>query len=305
MIYTITFNPAIDYIMYVPDCVEGEVNRTESEKLLAGGKGINVSTVLTSLGVQNTALGFIAGSTGDMIEQILKKQGINADFIRIKDGMSRINVKIKAQKETEINGQGPPISKKAVDELYNKLDALKKGDILVLAGSVPRTMPNTVYRDIMAYLKDKDVDIVVDAAGDLLSNALKYKPFLIKPNNYELGEFFGVELKTRSEVIPYAKKMRDRGARNVLVSMAGEGAVFVGERGEVYEIEAPRGKVVNSTGAGDSMVAGFVAGYVEKRDCLRALRMGLSSGSAAAFSETLPTAEEIQKIYKQIEKIAL
>lgn len=300
MIYTITFNPALDYIMYVPKCVTGAVNRTSSEKILAGGKGINVSTVLKNLGVENTALGFTAGFTGMEIENALTKMGINADFIRLDEGLTRINVKIKSDEETEINGQGPDIPKEAVDKLYKKLDALKEGDILVLAGSIPKTLPDTIYCEIMEYLSGRGVDIVVDATRDLLSNVLKYKPFLIKPNNHELGEIFNVELKTRSQVIPYAKKMQEMGARNVLVSMAGEGAVFIGEGGESYESEAPKGKVINSTGAGDSMVAGFIAGYIEKKDCQYALKMGLSSGSASAFSEDLATAEEIKKVYESI-----
>ena len=300
MIYTITFNPALDYIMLVPRCVEGEVNRTESEKIMAGGKGINVSIVLNNMGVENTALGFISGFTGGEIESILNKMGCKTDFIRLDNGFSRINVKIKSDKETEINGQGPHISDEAVKKLYEKLDTLSDGDTLVLAGSIPSTLPDSIYCEIMDYLKDKKLNIVVDATRDLLVNVLKYKPFLIKPNNHELGEIFGVELKTRDEVVPYAKKMQEMGARNVLVSMAGEGAVLADENGEVYESEAPKGKLVNSTGAGDSMVAGFLAGYMEKKDFLYAFKMGLSAGSASAFSEDLSTKEEILKVYKTI-----
>lgn len=300
MIYTITFNPALDYIMSVPHCIEGQVNRTETEKLLAGGKGINVSYVLNNLGVENTALGFIAGFTGGEIERILKDAGCRTDFIRLDDGFSRINVKIKSDKETEINGQGPDIPQSAIDALYKRLDALQSGDILVLAGSIPKTLPSSAYCDIMARLDGRGLDIVVDATGDLLVNVLKYKPFLIKPNNHELGEIFNVELKTRDEVVPYAKKIREMGARNVLVSMAGEGAVFVGEDGSVYQSEAPRGKVVNSTGAGDSMVAGFICGCTESGDFQTALKMGLSAGSASAFSENLATRDEILNIYKSL-----
>ncbi len=300
MIYTITFNPALDYIMTVPRCVEGAVNRTEREKIMAGGKGINVSVALNNMGVENTALGFVSGFTGEEIENILNKMGCRTDFIYLDKGFSRINVKIKSEKETEINGQGPDISSDAVKALYEKLDNLSDGDMLVLAGSVPNTLPDSVYCEIMRRLERKNLNITVDAARDLLVNVLKYKPFLIKPNNHELGEIFGVELKTRSEVIPYAKKLREMGARNVLVSMAGEGAVFAGENGEVYESEAPKGKLVNSTGAGDSMVAGFLAGYIEKKDFHHAMKMGLAAGSASAFSEELATMEEIQKIYKTI-----
>ena len=226
--------------------------------------------------------------------------GCKTDFIRLDNGFSIINVKIKSDKETEINGQGPHISDEAVKKLYEKLDTLSDGDTLVLAGSIPSTLPDSIYCEIMDYLKDKKLNIVVDATRDLLVNVLKYKPFLIKPNNHELGEIFGVELKTRDEVVPYAKKMQEMGARNVLVSMAGEGAVLADENGEVYESEAPKGKLVNSTGAGDSMVAGFLAGYMERKDFLYAFKMGLSAGSASAFSEDLATKEEILKVYKTI-----
>lgn len=300
MIYTITFNPALDYIMVVPSCRNGEVNRTESEKIMAGGKGINVSIVLNNMGVENTALGFISGFTGGAIENILADMNCKTDFIKLDNGFSRINVKIKSDTETEINGQGPDISDSAVKKLYEKLDSLNDGDTLVLAGSIPSSLSDSIYCEIMDYLKDKKLNIVVDATKDLLVNVLKFKPFLVKPNNHEIGEIFGVELKTRSEVVPYAKKMQEMGAKNVLVSMAGEGAVFVGENGEVYESEAPKGKLVNSTGAGDSMVAGFLAGYMEKQDFMYALKMGLSAGSASAFSENLATKEEILNVFKTI-----
>ena len=300
MIYTITFNPALDYIMVVPSCRNGEVNRTESEKIMAGGKGNNVSIVLNNMGVENTALGFISGFTGGAIENILADMNCKTDFIKLDNGFSRINVKIKSDTETEINGQGPDISDGAVKKLYEKLDSLNDGDTLVLAGSIPSSLSDSIYCEIMDYLKDKKLNIVVDATKDLLVNVLKYKPFLVKPNNHEIGEIFGVELKTRSEVVPYAKKMQEMGAKNVLVSMAGEGAVFVGENGEVYESEAPKGKLVNSTGAGDSMVAGFLAGYMEKQDFMYALKMGLSAGSASAFSENLATKEEILNVFKTI-----
>ena len=292
MIYTITFNPALDYIMVVPSCRSGEVNRTESEKIMAGGKGINVSIVLNNMGVENTALGFISDFTGGAIENILADMNCKTDFIKLDNGFSRINVKIKSDTETEINGQGPDISDGAVKKLYEKLDSLNDGDTLVLAGSIPSSLSDSIYCEIMDYLKEKKLNIVVDATKDLLVNVLKYKPFLVKPNNHEIGEIFGVELKTRSDVIPYAKKMQEMGAMNVLVSMAGEGAVFVGE--------APKGKLVNSTGAGDSMVAGFLAGYMEKQDFMYALKMGLSAGSASAFSENLATKEEILNVFKTI-----
>ncbi len=299
MIYTVTFNPSIDYIVTVEDLKLGEVNRTSKELMFPGGKGINVSMVLKNLGFDNTALGFLAGFTGDSIEQMLKANGVTTDFIKVKEGVSRINVKIRASEESEINGMGPAISKDDIDELYKKLDKLKDGDVLCLAGSIPSVMPSTMYSDIMKYLEGKDIKIVVDATRDLLVNVLEYKPFLIKPNNHELGEIYNVTLKTREEVVPYAKKMQEAGARNVLISMAGEGAVLVAEDGSVYMSEAPKGKVVNSVGAGDSMVAGFVSGYLESGDYKQALRKGLLTGSASAFSEELATKEEVEKLGEQ------
>lgn len=228
MIYTVTFNPSIDYIVTVDDLKLGYVNRTSAELMFPGGKGINVSMVLSNLGVENTALGFLAGFTGESIQKMLEENGVNADFIRVKEGITRINVKIRAQQESEINGMGPSIQEEDIQELYRKFDQIQDGDILVLAGSIPSIMPETMYRDIMEYLKEKDIKIVVDATKDLLVNVLKYKPFLIKPNNHELGEIYGVELKTRDDVVPYAKKMQEQGARNVLVSEAGEGGSFSG-----------------------------------------------------------------------------
>jgi 1-phosphofructokinase len=300
MIYTITFNPAIDYIVSVADYRGGAVNRSSSEKLLAGGKGINVSTVLMNLGHENTALGFLAGFTGDEINRILDEMGVKTDFIKLKDGYTRINVKLKCSEETEINGQGPSITNDALDELMKKLDALQDGDFLVLAGSIPSTLPDTIYCDIMARLSDKKLNIVVDATGDLLVNVLQYHPFLIKPNNHELGEIFGKVLKSDDEIIECAKALQKKGARNILVSMAGDGGIFVGENGEIIKSLPPQGKVVNSTGAGDSMVAGFIAGYLETGDYRTAFLMGLSAGSASAFSENLATGEEVRTIYGTI-----
>ena len=300
MIYTVTFNPSLDYIVTVPHFTCGMVNRTSEEKIFPGGKGINVSMVLKNLGLENTALGFYAGFTGNELERLIREKGIRADFIPVKEGMTRINVKMRSDEESEINGQGPAISEADIKTLYEKLDRLSDGDVLVMAGSIPDVMPQTIYMDIMKYLADKDLKIVVDATKDLLVNVLQYHPFLIKPNNHELGEIFGVKIGNKADVITYAKKMQEMGAKNVLVSMAGEGAVFVGENGEVYESEAPKGKLVNSTGAGDSMVAGFLAGYMEKQDFMYALKMGLSAGSASAFSENLATKEEILNVFKTI-----
>ena len=257
MIYTVTFNPSLDYIVNVPGFTCGRVNRTREEKIFPGGKGINVSMVLKNLGYENTALGFYAGFTGNELQRLVEEKGICADFIPVAEGMSRINVKIRGDEESEINGQGPAILNDDIEKLYEKLEKLRDGDILVMAGSIPDVMPQTIYMDIMKYLADRNLKIVVDATKDLLVNVLQYHPFLIKPNNHELGEIFGVTFKERSEVIPYAKKLQKMGAKNVLISMAGDGAVLVAEDGNVYESEAPKGKVVNSVGAGDSMVAGF------------------------------------------------
>ncbi|MBQ1193811.1 MAG: 1-phosphofructokinase [Lachnospiraceae bacterium] len=300
MIYTVTFNPALDYAVKLEKFHSGEVNRTKEEQILPGGKGINVSVVLTNMGVENVMLGFVAGFTGKEIVRLLEEQGCKNDFIEI-CGMSRINVKIKADNETEINGKGPDIDNEALKMLYNKLDTLKGGDMLVLAGSIPSSLPDDIYMKIMERLSSGNIKFIVDATKDLLVNVLKYKPFLIKPNKYELGEIFGVEIKTNAEVIKYAKKLADEGAENVLVSMAGEGAVLVTKNGNVYESKAPKGIVVNSVGAGDSMVAGFIAGYLENGDLEHAFKMGISAGSASAFSKNLARAEEIKRVYEALE----
>lgn len=300
MIYTVTFNPSLDYIVLVDDFKLGLTNRTSSELILPGGKGTNVSTVLKNLGFESTALGFVAGFTGNEIVKRLNDMGIKSDFISIENGISRINLKLKSIDGTEINGAGPDISEEKVNELMDKLNQLKEGDVLVLAGSIPSSMSDNIYRDIMADLKDRGVMIVVDATKDLLLNVLEYHPFLIKPNNHELGEIFDVKLTTREEVIPYGRKLQEKGARNVLVSMAGEGAVLIAEDGQVFDTPAPKGKLINGVGAGDSMVAGFVAGWIEKQDYEYAFHMGVASGSASAFSENLATKEEIINVYNQV-----
>ena len=300
MIYTVTFNPSLDYIVSVEDFKLGLTNRTSSELILPGGKGINVSTVLGNLGIENTALGFLAGFTGKEIERRLKEMGVASDFIEINEGVSRINLKLKSIDGTEINGSGPVISAEDVEKLMEKLDKLGEGDVLFLAGSIPSSMPDDMYQKIMAKLDGKGVMIVVDATRDLLLNVLEYHPFLIKPNNHELGEIFDVELLTRESVVPYAKKLQEKGAGNVLISMAGEGAVLVAEDGQVFEEPAPKGRLVNGVGAGDSMVAGFVAGWMEKKDYEHAFHMGIAAGSASAFSENLATKEEIEAVYGQI-----
>lgn len=300
MIYTVTFNPSLDYIVSVDDFKLGLTNRTSSELILPGGKGTNVSTVLKNLGFESTALGFVAGFTGNEIVKRLNDMGIKSDFISIENRISRINLKLKSIDGTEINGAGPDISEEKVNELMDKLNQLKEGDVLVLAGSIPSSMSDNIYRDIMADLKDRGVMIVVDATKDLLLNVLEYHPFLIKPNNHELGEIFDVKLTTREEVIPYGRKLQEKGARNVLVSMAGEGAVLIAEDGQVFDTPAPKGKLINGVGAGDSMVAGFVAGWIEKQDYEYAFHMGVASGSASAFSENLATKEEIINVYNQV-----
>ena len=300
MIYTVTFNPSLDYIVSVNDFQLGLTNRTDSELILPGGKGINVSTILMNLGIDSTAFGFAAGFTGEEIIREVEAMGIRSDFIKIDSGISRINLKLKNIDGTEINGSGPEISEEKIEELLRKLDILGEGDILVLAGSIPASMPADMYSTIMERLQHKNVTFIVDATKDLLINVLKYKPFLIKPNNHELGELFDVKLTTREEVIPYGKKLQKQGARNVLISMAGEGAVLVAEDGSVYEAPAPKGTLVNAVGAGDSMVAGFMAGYMEKQDYEYAFHMGIAAGSASAFSENLATREEIEAVYQQI-----
>lgn len=300
MIYTVTFNPSLDYIMEVNDFKAGMVNRSESELMQAGGKGINVSIVLKNLGLESEALGFIAGFTGDEIENRVRQYGCNTDFIKLKEGISRINVKLRGKEESEINGGGPHIDDSSLNELYSKLNTLKNDDILVLAGSIPKSLPEDIYEKIMDRLKDRNIKVVVDATKDLLVNVLKYKPFLIKPNNHELGEIFNKELKTDDEIINCAKELQRMGAQNVLISMAGDGAILIGENGEVHKSNVPKGKVKNSVGAGDSMVAGFIYGYLKNNDLLEALKMGVATGSASAFSDELATKDEVDNLLKQL-----
>lgn len=300
MIYTVTFNPALDYVVRVKDFKLGEVNRTYSEQLFYGGKGINVSAVLAALGVKSTALGFVAGFTGDEIERGVKTLGFSSDFIHVKEGMSRINVKLKSNEESEINGMGPIITREDVEILFSKLDRLQEGDSLVLSGSIPASIDDRIYETIMERLSDRKIQITVDAEKRLLFNVLKYHPFLIKPNNYELGEMFGVKLQNQKAVELYARRLQEQGARNVLVSMAGDGALLITETGETYYQEAAKGAVRNSVGAGDSMVAGFLAGYLQKGDFAHALKLGTASGGATAFSDDLGTGEEIWKLYETL-----
>ena len=304
MVYTVTFNPSLDYIVSVEDFQLGKTNRTAKEQMLPGGKGINVSTVLKNLGIPNIALGFSAGFTGEEIKRRVEEMGLASDFINLQNGYSRINVKMKDFDGTEINGQGPDISPAETEKLLEKLDGLKEGDVLVLAGSIPRTMPDSIYSDILRRLDGKGILTVVDATGELLLHVLEYSPFLIKPNNHELGEIFQVKLETREDVVPYARKLQEKGARNVLVSMAGQGAVLLDEMGQVHMLPVPKGKLVNAVGAGDSMVAGFLAGWLTKKDYEYAFRMGISAGSASAFSENLATKKEIEEVYRQVSQSA-
>lgn len=300
MIYTVTFNPSLDYIVSVKDFRPGMTNRTSSELMLAGGKGINVSIVLGNLGIKSTALGFIAGFTGDEIVRRLHNGGINSEFIKINDGISRINIKLKSIDGTEINGQGPLIDSSHIEQLMNRLRRLESGDVLVLAGSIPAGISDNIYKDIMDMLKDKGVQIVVDATSRLLTNVLEYNPFFIKPNQHELGDIFNVTLNTQEEVIPYALELKKMGAVNVCVSMGGKGAILVADDGNVYKAKAPDGILKNSVGAGDSLVAGFLSGWIEKKDYEYAFRKGVATGSASAFSERLATNGEVNDLIGKV-----
>lgn len=291
MIYTVTFNPAVDYVLYMDTLDLGLVNRSVREEIYYGGKGINVSSVLKNLGTESAALGFVAGFTGEEVERGLKQAGIRTDFIRLEKGLTRINVKIKSAEETDVNGSGPEIGPEALGRLFEKLDELGEGDVLCLAGSIPATLPEDLYETILQRLQGRDIRFVVDATGDLLVNVLQYSPFLIKPNHHELGEIFGKELQSEDEIFRYADELRRMGARNVLVSMAGRGAVLAAEDGMHYKAEVPDGRVKNSVGAGDSMVAGFLVGYLKEETYAHALRMGAAAGSATAFSDGLATQE--------------
>jgi 1-phosphofructokinase len=299
MVYTVTFNPAIDYVVHTGEMKLGSVNRSVSEEMYFGGKGINVSAVLAELGVRSKALGFTAGFTGEAIEQGVRSMGIDADFVRLSQGNSRINVKIKANEETELNGQGPHIDDEALSALFAKLDELRDGDTLILAGSIPNSLPSDIYEKILERLSDRKIKAVVDATKDLLINVLKYRPFLIKPNDQELGEMFGVTLKTDDEIAEYAKKLQDMGAQNVLVSMAGDGAILLDEHGKFHRCGVCKGTVKNSVGAGDSMLAGFIAGSMEG-DNNYALRLGTACGGATAFSDGLAKKELIFELIKQL-----
>ena len=301
MIYTVTFNPAIDYVVRLDAPLEvGQVNRACGEDCVLGGKGINVSGVLAQLGCPSVALGFVAGETGAWLERGLAAQGLHTDFVHLENGMTRINVKIKAGQETELNGAGPDIPDEALHQLEEKLDSLTENDVLILAGSIPASLPQDVYERLLARLDGRSVRCVVDATRALLVNVLPYHPFLFMPYHPELGEIVGRELHTDEEIAAAARTLQEKGARNVLVSMAGNGALLLDEQGQVHRIGCPKGKVVNSVGAGDSMVAGFVAGWQQTRSYAVALRLGTACGSATAFSLGLATKEKIDELLAQL-----
>lgn len=299
MVYTVTFNPAIDYVVHTGEMKLGATNRSEREEMYFGGKGINVSIVLKELGIPSKALGFTAGFTGEAIEKGLADMGIDTDFVRLTSGNSRINVKIKSTEETELNGQGPDIDDKAIAALFDKLDKLSDGDTLILAGSIPSSLPSDIYQRILERLSGRNIKAVVDATKDLLLNVLQYKPFLVKPNNHELGEMFGVELTSDEDIEKYARKLQDMGAVNVLISMAGDGAMLIDEQGKMHRCGVCKGTVKNSVGAGDSMVAGFTAGSLQG-DYEYALKLGTAAGGATAFSDGLATKKTIDELLKTL-----
>ena len=300
MIYTITFNPALDYISQVENFEIGKINRTKTEKILPGGKGLNVSTVLKNLGLGNTALGFIAGFTGEELKRKIEEHGIETDFVEVKNGITRINVKISSNEETALNGNGPEISEDELQQLLEKIDKIKKGDIVILAGNVPKCIKNNIYEIICFKLEKNGVTFIVDSTRELLINVLKYIPFLIKPNKDELQETFNVKINTNEQIVEYAKKLQEMGAQNVLISLGGEGAILITKEGKEYYKQAPKGQVVNTVGAGDSMVAGFIAGYLKSGDYEQALKMGIATGSASTFSMNLATKEEVEILLKNI-----
>lgn len=299
VIYTVTLNPAIDYIVHTGEMKLGSVNRNTKEEIYIGGKGINVSFVLQELGFPSKVLGFIAGFTGEEIQKKVREKGIESDFVQLNHGFSRINIKIKAEQESELNGQGPHISQEAIDQLFKKLDSLVDGDTIVLAGSIPNTLPNDIYEQILQYISGKKIRVVVDATGELLLRVLQYKPFLVKPNHHELEELFDVKIDSREEIAKYAGKLQQMGAKNVLVSMAGDGALLIDEQGKRHVCGVCKGKVKNSVGAGDSMVAGFIAGS-QNGDYEYALKLGTAAGGATTFSDGLAQKDMIFELLEQL-----
>ena len=300
MIYTVTLNPSLDYVMHLDQMNAHCVNRSNKEEIYPGGKGINVSIVLNNLRIPNKALGFIAGFTGKEIENVMKQLGGDTDFILLDRGISRINVKLEADKETEINGMGPQITPSDLKDLYVKLEQIEEGDFLVLAGSIPKSVPDSIYKDIMKMLANKNINVVVDATKDLLLNVLQYKPFLIKPNHIELAEMFNVTLNSDNDIVTYARKLQEMGAQNVLISMGGDGSILITNEGEVVRISVPEGTVINTVGSGDSMVAGFIAGYLKTKDLKQALKFATATGSATAFSTWLATSDKIDDLLSKL-----
>ena len=300
MIYTVTLNPSIDYVIKVDKLTTGNINRVNEEHVYPGGKGINVTRILKSLDNDNIALGFVSGFTGDYIINSLQELNLKSDFIKVKEGFTRINVKVKSEEETEINGQGPKISEEELNQFYKVIDKLVDGDILILSGSIPSCLDERLYESIMKKVEDRDIKVIVDATKNLLLNVLKYKPFLIKPNNHELAEMFNVELNSTEDGVFYARKLKEMGAQNVLISMGKDGALLVTENDEIFASSVAKGEVVNSVGAGDSMVAGFIAGYLKSNSYEEALRLGAASGGATAFSSDLATREFIDKLVDEI-----
>ncbi|MDM5189406.1 1-phosphofructokinase [Bacillus sp. DX4.1] len=298
MIYTVTLNPSIDYVVQVDDFTLGSVNRATKNMKFPGGKGINVSRVLHRLGIHNTALGFKGGFTGQFIEDVLKKEGVNTNFTHV-NGDSRINVKIKGQEETELNGQGPVITDEQLQQLVKEIENMQAGDCLVLAGSLPESVPKTFYETIAAYGDEQHINVVVDASGSALEHVVQKKPFLIKPNHHELGELFQKKLSTVEDIIPYGKKLVEQGVQHVIVSMAGDGALLFTKEG-VYEATVPKGEVINSVGAGDSLVAGFVGIYEKTKNVEEAFRYGVATGSATAFSTDLCTKDKVEELLSQV-----
>ena len=299
MIYTLTLNPALDYYLNVDNFNEGAINRAKDGRVVPGGKGINVSVVLKNLGKESLSLGFVAGDTGKIFKNMISSMSLKSDFVELPDGNTRINVKIKSHKETDINAKGPCLDEKSKEKLFEKLNLLKDGDWLVLSGSLPLGCKDTFYAEILEMISSKNIKTVVDACSGTLTNTLAYKPFLIKPNNFELEELFGVKIKDYDELVLYAQRLRDMGAKNVLVSLGKDGALLLTESGEKIRKEAPGGKVIDTNGSGDSMVAGFISSYEDTQDFEKSLHMAICAGSATAFSKDLATYDEIMKLYER------
>ena len=305
MIYTITFNPALDYITQVENFKIGEINRTKTETILPGGKGLNVSIVLKNLGIENTALGFVAGFTGEELIRKMESQGVKTDFVKVEKGITRINIKISSMsentvEETALNGMGPQITKGDMDVLFEKIQKMSTKDVVILSGSIPKNIETDIYEKLCKELKEKEITFIVDSTQELLMNVLKYNPFLIKPNKEELEETLNCKISTKEDIVNAAKELKKMGAQNVLVSLGNDGALLLTKEDETYDSKAPKGQVVNTVGSGDSMVAGFLAGYYQTQDYEYALKVGVAAGSASAFSIRLATKEDVDLLLKQL-----